>query len=382
MVDVEFAPGSDSLRTMNEQRPPDTEQITNSDWEQTPASVKQLVIDMAQRLALIEQQLVELQAENQLLREQINRTSNNSSQAPSSNAPKVPKRRQKEKSPKKRGGQPGHEGNSRSLYAVEQCHRVTEYYPKVCRGCGGELNGKDANPYRHQLVEIPPIIPQVEEHRLHQLECKHCGTLTRAELPTEVDVSSYGPRVVATVAVLSGLYRQSQRMVKSAMQDLFGVSMCLGTINRLRQEASLAVAQPVEEAQQYVQQQPVVGGDETSWAQGNADGANARGSKAWLWVAVTPLVTFFQVLLSRSTEAAQTLLGASFRGILTSDRHGAYNWVDLERRQLCWAHLKREFIKISERSGISALVGRGFGQATAAVIPVVASSPGRYLGTG
>ncbi len=111
--------------------------------------------------------------------------------------------------------------------------------------------------------------------------------------------------------------------------------MCLGSVNRLRQEASLVVAQPVEEAQQYVQQQPVVGADETSWAQGNADGANERGSKAWLWVAVTPLVTYFQVLLSRSTEAAQTLLGATFGGILTSDRHGGYNWVDLERRQLC-----------------------------------------------
>ena len=291
---------------MNEQRPPETEQITNKDWERTPASVKQLVMEMQERLALIEQQLSELQAENQLLREQINRTSNNSSQAPSSDTPKVPKRRQKEKSPKKRGGQPGHEGHSRSLYAVEQCHRVTDHYPEVCRGCGGELCGEDANPYRHQTVEIPPITLQVEEHRLHQLECQHCGIITRAELPKEVDPSGYGSRVVATVAVLSGVYRHSQRMVQSAMLDLFGVSMALGTVNRLRQEGSMAVAKPVDEAQQYVQQQPVVGADETSWAQGNADGANAGGSKAWLWVAVTPLVTFFQVMLSRSTEAAQT----------------------------------------------------------------------------
>lgn len=72
---------------------------------------------------------------------------------------------------------------------------------------------------------------------------------------------------------------------------------------------------------------------------------------------MTPLVTFFQVILSRSTEAAQTILGATFGGILTSDRHGAYNWVELERRQLCWAHLKREFIKISERSGVSGQLG-------------------------
>lgn len=272
---------------MNEQRPPDRQQITDEEWERTPPRVKQLVMDMAQRLATIERQLVELQAENKLLKEQINRTSNNSSQAPSSDSPKAPKHKPKEKSAKRRGGQPGHEGHSRSLYVVEQCHRITDHYPELCRGCGGELRGEDASPYRHQIIEIPLITPRVEEHRLHQLECQQCGTATRAELPKEVDSSGYGPRVVATVAVLSGLYRHSQRMVLSAMQDLFGVSMCLGSVNRLRQEASLAVAKPVEEAQQYVQQQPVVGADETSWVQGNADGANERGRKAWLWVAVT-----------------------------------------------------------------------------------------------
>jgi len=213
---------------MNEQRPPESQQISDKDWEQTPANVKQLVLELVQRLAKIEQQLAELQVENQRLREQVNRTSNNSSQAPSSDSPKAFKPRQKEKSGKKRGGQPGHEGHSRSLYAVEQCQRVTDYYPEVCRGCDGELWGEDAHPYRHQIVEMPPVVPQVEEHRLHRLKCQHCGTLTRAELPKEVDPTGYGPRVVATVAVLSGLYRHSQRLVQSAMQDLFGVPMCKG----------------------------------------------------------------------------------------------------------------------------------------------------------
>ena len=72
---------------------------------------------------------------------------------------------------------------------------------------------------------------------------------------------------------------------------------------------------------------------------------------------IEPLVTFFHIALTRCTEAAKNLLGENFEGILTSDRHGAYNWVDIERRQLCWAHLRREFIKISERSGVSKELG-------------------------
>ena len=170
-------------------------------------------------------------------------------------------------------------------------------------------------------------------------------------------IRGYGERVVALVAVLSGLYRHSSRMVQSAMQDIFGITICLGTVNKLRLEASDAVAEAVLEAKTYVQNSKIVGADETSFNQGNVDGCNAKNRKAWLWVALTPLVTFFQITLCRCTDTAKNLLGENFGGILNSDRYSAYNWVDLEQRQLCWAHLKREFIKISERPGISQEIG-------------------------
>jgi hypothetical protein len=147
-------------------------------------------------------------------------------------------------------------------------------------------------------------------------------------------------------------------MIVSAMDDYFGVKMSLGTVNRLRKEASTALSSAVEEAKSYIQSAEMVNADETGFTQGNADGKNPTGKKAWLWVAVTPLITYFQVALSRSTVAAMDLLGEKFRGILTSDRYGSYNWVDEKRRQLCWAHLKREFQKISERIGASRQVGR------------------------
>ncbi len=75
-----------------------------------------------------------------------------------------------------------------------------------------------------QIVEIPPITPQVEEHRLHQLECQYCGTLTRAELPSQVNLSGYGPGVVATVAVLSGVVSpQSENGAKRHARLIWGV---------------------------------------------------------------------------------------------------------------------------------------------------------------
>ena len=342
---------------MEEQRPAYLQQLSQEDWEKTPPSVKKLVEEMAQRMEKLERQLAEVRTNQQQLLEKVNRTSKNSSSPPSNDPPGFGKKPRKQKSSKKRGGQPGHDGHSRDLYPIEECSDVIDHQPTACSCCGEKLSGEDVNPYRHQIVEIPPISPIVIEHRLHQLICTQCGTSCRATLPADVSPSGYGASVVAMIALLSGVYRHSQRMVQSAMHDLFSISISLGSVNALRIEASNAVASCVDEAKQYVQQQPVVGADETSFDQGNIDGCNPEQRQAWLWVAVTPLVTFFEIALTRCTSAAQNLLGENFRGILTSDRHGAYNWVDLSRRQLCWAHLRREFIKISERPGVSQELG-------------------------
>lgn len=325
---------------MNENCLPYGIEISDSDWEKTPASIKHLVEKMGQHIKESEQRFGDLEAKYQELLEKINRTSKNSSSPPSSDPLNSEKLLSKKKSDKKRGGQPGHKGHSRNLYDVSECDSVLEHQPETCKCCGEKLFGVDSNPYRHQVVEIPPINPIILEHRLHQLECQLCGTLTRATLPADVPIRGYGVRVVALVAVLSGLYRHSTRMVQSAMQDIFGITMCLGTVNKLRLEASDAIESAVLEAKTYVQNSPVVGADETSFSQGNVDGFNQKNRKAWLWVAVTPLVTFFQITLSRCTDTAKNLLGENFGGILNSDRYASYNWVGLEQRQLCWAQMK------------------------------------------
>ncbi len=251
-------------------------EIPNSDWENTPASVKELVEKLGQRIKPSEQELANKEAQTQELLEKINRTSNDSSSPPSSDPLSAQKPESKKKSGKKRGGQPGHKGHSRFLYEPSECQEVFNHHPEICSCCGEQLSGEDANPYRHQIVEIPLIKPIVVEHRLHQLTCGNCGTSTRAVLPENVNPSGDGMRVVALVAVLSKLYRYSQGMVESAMSDVFGIPMSLGTVNKLRLEASSALSSVVEEAKTYVQNSRVVGADETSFAQGNVDGCNEK----------------------------------------------------------------------------------------------------------
>lgn len=163
---------------------------------------------------------------------------------------------------------------------------------------------------------------------------------------------------MAHVGVLSGQYRQSHQMVQELLDELFGIKISTGSINQLRQQSSEALAAVVAEAQQYVQAQGVVNMDETSFAQGNGDGNNPTNRQGWLWVMVTPLVSYFAVFLGRSQAVCQQLLGAAFDGVVGSDRFSGYQHLAMEQRQVCWAHLKRDWTRIAERSGVSGELGK------------------------
>jgi hypothetical protein len=147
--------------------------------------------------------------------------------------------------------------------------------------------------------------------------------------------------------------------VKTLLAALANIQISTGSINRLRQEMSAALAHPVRQALEHVQQAGVLHSDETSFQQGNGDGANGDGKRAWIWVLVTPLVSVFTVWLSRSQTVAKALIGETYGGIVVSDRYSSYGWIPMAQRQVCWAHLKRDFTRIAERSGVSQIIGEG-----------------------
>jgi transposase len=155
--------------------------------------------------------------------------------------------------------------------------------------------------------------------------------------------------VQATVVLCTGAYRLAKRTTQQVMDDLFGVPMSVGTISQVEQATTKVLAAPVQEARDAVATQTVAHVDETSWRQGN--------TRAWLWVAVTRLVTVFLIRMSRGGRVARELVGEHFSGILVTDRYSAYNWYPVRWRQVCWAHLLRDFEAIRGRGEASEEIG-------------------------
>jgi transposase len=303
-------------------------------------------------IRVLEARVTALEATVQRLLERLQQDSHNSSRPPSSDPPPALKPRSRRiPSGRQRGGQPGHPGQSRALVPLEDVDAVLPVKPTHCARCRHPLHGEDGQPQRHQVTELPLVKPVVTEYQLHRLVCPACGATTRAALPLGIPPGGFGPRVQATVALCTGAYHLSKRTTQDVMADLFGMPLSLGTIAKLEQATVEAVAAPVSEAQTDVRTQSSAHLDETGWREGR--------TRAWLWVAVTAWVTVFVVRLSRGAKVAQELLGARFCGILVTDRWSAYTWYPTRWRQVCWAHLLRDFEAMIERGGRSQAIGEG-----------------------
>jgi len=309
--------------------------------------IAQLEAALAERDALIARLMARIEAlEAQVAR--LTRNSTNSSKPPSSDPPGVA-RQQRQPSGKKRGGQPGHKPHQRKLLPPEQVNALVSLLPKECGTCGAKLRGRDPEPLRHQVVEVPPITPFVTEYEQHALNCEDCGETTRAELPIGVPVGAFGPRLSAMLAICTAKYRLSKRAVRELFCDFLGVELSLGSVANIEQQVSAALAAPVAEAREYVRLAAAVNADETSWRENK--------KKAWLWVAATSWVTVFVLATSRGAKVAKEMLGEAFMGVLTTDRWVGYTWVDVARRQICWSHLIRDFQSWVDGRGAGKRIG-------------------------
>ena len=282
------------------------------------------------------------------LEERLRKNSTNSSKPPSSDPPSVKRRPPVPPSGKKRGGQPGHRHHPRALVPPEQLRQVIECRPPHCRWCGHDLHGEDPKPLRHQVAEVPPTQPVVDEYRLHRLRCPRCRTVTCGTLPPGVPTGAFGPRLRAILSVLAGAYRLGKRPIRQLASDLLGLSISTGMICRLERQTTDVLEPPVGELRQHIRDAASAHIDETSWKENRV--------KAWLWAIVTQSVTVFAIATSRGADVAKDLLGTDRRKVVISDRLKSYHWI--KRRQYCWAHLNRDFQAMVDRGGESAEVGR------------------------
>jgi len=285
--------------------------------------------------------------------EQLRRNSSNSSTPPSANPLDAPKPVVKPPTGRRRGGQNGHRGHHRMRWPQARVNNVVAYVPQICHGCHEPLPSEptptDHESGWHQVAELPVMAAVVTEHQAQTRTCSACGLVNHGTIPAEVCAHVIGPRLAATMSYLSGRFHLSKRAVKEFVAAIFDVPVSLGTVATLEQQTAAALITAHDQARDEVRDAPVKNADETGWKQ--------AGARRWLWTAATTTAAFFVIHVHRGARGLQALLGAAITGIIISDRWWGYNRLPLDQRQVCWAHLKRDFQKCKERGGDGKVVG-------------------------
>jgi transposase len=227
------------------------------------------------------------------------------------------------------------------------------YWPEICEACCEDLSvtpgPDDPEPRWHQVVELPEFPVHVTEYQAHGRTCPNCGQVTWAKIPEKIRAHVCGPRLTATVTFLSGVLHASKRGIEEFIESVCRAPIALGTISNLEQEMSSALAEAHAQAKEAVQQAETKNVDETGWKK--------AGQKRWLWGAATTAVVCFVIAPTRGAAGLSALLGKKVRGIICSDRWSVYGQLKLGLRQLCWAHLKRDFQKLVDRGSDAIDIG-------------------------
>lgn len=288
-------------------------------------------------------QVVTLTARLAELDAKFEQNSSNSHRPPSSDGPHVKPAPARKSKGKRRGGQAGHPKHDRVLLPPDE---TRDRKPSRCRRCCTKLAGDDPDPIIDQVLELPVKLRHVIHYRRHRLCCPRCRAVTAAD-PVPGAKSGFGPRLTAATAYLSGVGRMGKRTIRTLYADIFQIPMATGSVCKLEARMGKALKPVCEEALAYTQGKDA-NVDETGWKEGS--------KKAWLWVAVTQWITVFLIRAKRNRASFNDLVGPR-PGILTTDRFSVYTHLKPDKRQVCWAHLRRDFQAMLDRNNAGSRIG-------------------------
>jgi transposase len=304
-------------------------------------------------------ELAALQAENQMLREELAllHEQNASLQAqltaalariaelekkppdpPAFVKPNTPKR---ERLPRKK-----RKAEHNRARRLEPPTRIEQHALEHCPDCGLHLKGGTLA-RRRQVIELPEPQPvEVIEHQVIKRWCAWCKRWQAPKLDLSgqvLDQSRLGVRLTSLIAYLRQTLRLPFRRIQSYLQTFHHLSLSIGELTELLHHVRRATQPAVDKLKKQARASPVLHADETSWRE--------AGQNGHVWAFSTPgteeAVRYYEYDASRAGAVAKRILGGTFAGHLVSDFYAGYN-IYAGKHQRCWVHFLRDLHKVAE----------------------------------
>lgn len=313
------------------------------------SNLLELCKNLERKIEKLESKIEELETENKALkienaelRERLGLNSKNSSIPSSKELYKITK--DKPKSDMEIGAQVGHEGNWRPKMNANEVVKIE--LPNTCE-CGGKIAICE-KPYVHQKVDIPEIKPYVVEYQLEHGRCKKCGKRRSSKLPEGVMPDTFGPKLKSVIESLSGFYKNSKREVANIINDIFNLNISVGSVSNSEGRVASKCQEMYEKIEQEVSKSKILHIDETSHYN--------KGKLGWCWMFTSNIGSFVKLTSSRGMKVLENSAFGRGNDLVVTDRYAAYNYFPSKKRQICWAHLARDFERLANSWNIDVKV--------------------------
>jgi transposase len=306
--------------------------------------LKRIVLMQAQENTLLKARIDVL--ERELIRYTTRKDSSNSSLPPSKDENRPPRTSSlREKSNRKAGGQPGHEG--KTLEMIETPDEIIEHRSCFCPECGKNVSDLSFELFgKRQVIDIPTIKQIVTEHRVYQCKCT-CGKVVESDFPVGIDSPvKYGKSIETIIGYLSVRQYLPFKRLQEMMNDVFSIQISEGGLHLLMNRLASKGVDAYEMIRQKVLHSPVIGTDET--------GVKINGENHWFWTWQNNRATFIAPSTNRGTNTIiENMSGISHEAVLVHDCWKAHFQTPVEKHQLCTAHLERETKYLEQRYNVT-----------------------------
>lgn len=347
MKETELLKALESLRQDYDQLQANYERV-----QQENVLLKNALAQAREQGTQAQEQVVKLQEDVIHVLERVNRLegqaakdSHNSSKPPSSNGFKDPVRKTqslREKSGKKSGGQPGHQG--RTLMMVQTPDQMIPLTATQCQHCQHDLSQASlSRQERVQVFDLPTLHLHVTEYQVAVKACPRCQAETRADLPDGITPASvqYGPNVKTLAVYLTCLHLLPLARVSQILSDLFGTTFSQASVLAACRQSVGALAPVLKKIHTALLSSPVIHNDET--------GFRIDNQRWWLHVAATRFLTLYLAHPNRGQKAMDAMgILPHFQGTSMHDTLSSYLLYPC-LHALCVVHYLRELTFVFER---------------------------------
>ena len=269
------------------------------------------------------------------------KNSGNSSMPPSSDFGKSkPNQSLREKSDKKVGGQPGHEGTTLSFSASPD--EIVRHIPSYCKRCGLGLTTIGAVELsRRQVIDIPMPAPICTEHQTFAKTCS-CGCVNRGEFPAgATNHAQYGANIEAMAVYLNARQYMPYNRISEFFEQTTGLKISTGTLAGMIARFAVKALPMYQEIKSRIQKAACIGSDET--------GVKINGKNHWMWVWQNEQYSYIVAAQSRGFKTiSETFATGLPNAVLVHDRLAAQLKTDASKHQVCLAHLLRDLNYIQQ----------------------------------